>query len=81
MPLRPAVAGTTKSQFLANLEVGYDFDMAPVGVATALGLPPSPFPRTMRIQSNAGAMDSWTWLVGGQSFTRAQLRAAALALP
>lgn len=78
---RPEIAGTTKAQFLANLEVGYEHDLVPPGVATALGLSPSAFPRTMHIQSSVGDKDTWTWLLGGHSFTRAQLRQAAQALP
>lgn len=79
MPARPAVSSNDPVRFLADLEVAYDYDLVPLGVATRLGLPATTMMRSMRITSSSGAKDTWTWTLGGQTFTREQIRTAAQA--
>ena len=79
MPTRPAISSNNPARFLADLEVAYEYDLVPLAVATRLGLPATTMMRSMRITSSSGAKDTWTWVIGGQTFTRVQLREAALA--
>lgn len=81
MPSRPTLSSNNVARFVTDLEVAYDYDLVPAAVSVQLGLPPSFMMRSMRISAKTGDnKDAWTWTVGGQTFTRAQIRVAALAV-